>query len=41
MITDVTAAGSPVRANSEVLGIVFDVFWPSWAACVVLGHFLI
>ena len=35
LITNVTANGSPTRAESEVCWIIFDVFWSIQIACVV------
>ena len=35
LIANVTAVGSPTRSESAVCCVIFDVFWPIWAALVV------
>ena len=34
LIADVTAVGSPARAESAIFWVIFDVFWPIWATFV-------
>ena len=37
---DVTAVGSHDRVERDILGMIFDVFWPVQAAIVAGSHFV-
>ena len=35
LVIDITAVGSPDKAERDILGMIFDVFWPGQPAIVV------
>ena len=35
LVADVTPVRSPARAESDILGVILDFFWPNQAAFVV------